>query len=67
MRAALAKGLILYLVVPYFKLVLGIALVGVGTIYVSLVAIPTTLGWLKAGLQKIRPSAPASVYLNRRT
>ena len=61
MRAALAKGMILYLVVPYFKLVLGIALLGVGTIYVSLVAIPTTLGWLKAGLQKIRPSAPASV------
>ncbi len=61
MRAAFAKGLILYLVVPYFKLVLSIALLGVGAIYVSLVAIPTTLGWLKAGLQKIRPSAPASV------
>ena len=67
MRAALAKGMIFYLVVPYFNLVLGIALLGVGTIYVSLVAIPTTLGWLKAGLQKIRPSAPTSVYLNRRT
>ncbi len=61
MRGTLAKGLILYLAVPYFKLVLGIALLGVGAIYVGLVAIPTILGWLKAGLQKIRPSAPASV------
>ena len=61
MRGTLAKGLILYLAVPYFKLVLGIALLGVGAIYVCLVPIPTTLGLLKAGLQRIRPSAPSSV------
>ena len=61
MRDTLAKGLILYLAVPYFKLVLGIAVLGMGAIYVCLVAIPTTLGWLEAGFQKIRPSAPASV------
>ena len=62
MGTTLAKGLILYVLVPYFKLVLGFALLGVGAIYVSSVAIGTTLGWLKAGLQRIRPSyAPASV------
>ena len=61
MRGRLANGLILYLAFPYFKLVLSIALMGVGAIYLCLVAIPTTLGWLKAGLQKIRPSPPASV------
>ncbi len=62
MRTTLAKGLILYGVVPYFKLMLGFALLGVGAFYVSSVAIGTTLGWLKAGLQKIRPSyVPASV------
>ena len=61
MRGRLANGLILYLAFPYFKLVLSIALMGVGAIYLCLVAIPTTLGCLKAGLQKIRPSPPASV------
>ncbi len=62
MRTTLAKGLILYVLVPYFKLVLGFALLGVGAFYVSSVAIGMTLGCLKAGLKKIRPSyAPASV------
>ena len=62
MRGKLAKGLILYVAVPYFKLVLGIALLGVGAFYGSSVAIGTTLIWLKAGLQKIRPGyAPGSV------
>ena len=60
--ATLAKGLILCVVVPYFKLVIGLALLGVGAFYVSSVAIGTTVGWLKAGIQKIRPGyAPASV------
>ena len=62
MRATLAKGLILFVLVPYFRLVLGFALLGVGAFYVSSVAISTTLGWLKAGVQKIRLSyAPASI------
>ncbi len=48
--------------VPYFKLVLGIALFGLGALYAGTVGIGATLGWLKSGVQKIRPSyAPASV------
>ncbi len=62
MGATLAKGLIFYVFVPYFKLMIGIALLGVGALYVSSVAVSTTLGWLKAGAQRIRPNyAPASV------
>ena len=62
MGATLAKGLIFCVLVPYFKLMIGIALLGVGALYVSSVAIGTTVGWLKSGLQKLWPSyAPASV------
>ena len=52
MKGTLAKGLILYLALPYFKLVLSDALLVMSAIYVCLVAIPTTLGWMKAIFQK---------------
>ena len=57
MRSTLAKGLILYVLVPYFKLVLVIALLGVGALYACTVAISKTLSWLSTALRKIRPRA----------
>ena len=58
MRSTLAKGLILYVLVPYFKMVLGIALLGMSALYACTVAIGKTLSWLKTALRKIKPSQP---------
>ena len=62
MRAALAKGLILYGVVPYVKLTFGLILLAVAPFYLACAAIERSWRGIIYGAHKIKPiysSAPA--------